>query len=68
MTDLRTYRVDGMTCEGCIRSITNALRKAQPDAYVEVDLDGATIRVAGAGEDAVRGAVERAGFTYLGAA
>ena len=68
MGALRTYGVNGMTCEGCVRALTNALRKANPDAHVQVDLTGATISVAGIdSEEQVRAAVERAGFEFRGA-
>ncbi len=65
---LRTYRVDGMTCEGCVRAVTRALLKANPDAHVQVDLTGGTVAVAGIGsDDTVRAAIELAGFEYKGA-
>jgi Copper chaperone len=68
MGELRTYRVNGMTCEGCVRAVTNALRKANPAADVHVDLTGGTVAVAGIDSDEqVRMAMERAGFEFLGA-
>jgi copper chaperone len=68
MSDLRVYRVDGMTCEGCVCAITNAIRKSDPTAFVQVDLRGGTVSVAGAArEDQIRQAIERAGFEYRGA-
>jgi hypothetical protein len=40
-----------------------------PDIFVEVDVSMGTVRVGGeARENAVREAVERAGFTWVGAA
>lgn len=69
MSDLATYRVDGMTCEGCARAVTAAVRRHMPDAFVEVDVLAGLVRVGPeAGEEAVREAVERAGFTWRGAA
>ena len=69
MSDLRVYRVDGMSCDGCVRAITNAIRKSDPAAFVQVDLWGGTVSVAGAAdEDQIRQAIERAGFEYRGAA
>ncbi len=65
---LRMYRVDGMTCEGCVRAVTRALLKTSPDAHVQVDLTGGTVAVAGIGsDDTVRAAIEQAGFEYKGA-
>jgi copper chaperone len=67
MGGLRTYRVEGMTCEGCVRAVTNALRKTNAEAQVQVDLMGGTVAVTGIGSDEqVRTAVERAGFEYRG--
>ena len=50
MSDLRVYRVDGMSFDGCIRAITDAIRKFDPAAFVQVDLWGGTVSVAGAGQ------------------
>lgn len=69
MGAVKSYRVDGMSCEGCARSVTAAIRKLAPDAAVEVDVSGGVVRVGGqADEDLVHRAVERAGFTWRGAA
>lgn len=63
------YKVDGMTCGGCARSVTNAIVKLAPDARVAVDLDAKTVSVDGAADEAtVRKAVEAAGFDFLGRA
>lgn len=67
MSNVKTYRVEGMTCEGCARAVTAAVRKQVPDAFVEVDVTMGMVRVgANAGENEVRQAVERAGFTWGG--
>lgn len=69
MSELKSYRIDGMSCEGCARSVTAAIRKLAPDAAVEVDVSGGVVRVGGeAGEELVHQAVERAGFTWRGEA
>ncbi len=63
-----TFRVDGMECGGCSRSITAAIRAVEPAADVAVDLPAGTVRVTGAGDDdgpLVR-AIEDAGFTVTG--
>lgn len=61
-----TYTVNGMTCGGCAKSVTNAILDAAPGANVKVDLDAKTITVKGADEGAVQKAVEDAGFEYAG--
>ena len=38
-------KIDGMTCGGCVRSVTNALQAAPGVSKVEVQLDGGLARV-----------------------
>ncbi len=64
----KTYKVGGMTCGGCVRSVENAIRAAAPDAKVNVDLAGGKVTVEGADEQAVAAAVDDAGFDFQGAA
>jgi len=67
MTPEATYRIAGMTCGGCVRSVTRALRTALPQAEIEVDLARATAHVQGEhSEAAVQQAVEQAGFRFDG--
>ncbi|AWK85090.1 heavy-metal-associated domain-containing protein [Azospirillum thermophilum] len=64
-----SYKVDGMTCGGCARSVTNAITKAAPSAAVTVDLANGTVTVdGGVPADTVKRAVEAAGFDFRGAA
>jgi len=37
-TTTTTFAVEGMTCNGCVRSVTNAIRQAKGVAGVEVSL------------------------------
>ena len=69
MDDFRVYRVAGMSCEGCVRSLTGAIRRSKPEAFVQVDLPSGTVTVAGVDDDdeVIRRAVEQAGFDYGGA-
>lgn len=55
-----------MTCGGCVRAVTNAIKAAAPSARVDVDLASGQVTVEGAGADAVRRAVEDAGFGFGG--
>jgi len=62
-----TYKVIGMSCGGCVKSVTNAILDVAPGAKVEVNLDEKTVSVNGADEATVKQAVEDAGFEFLGA-
>lgn len=58
-----TYRVTGMTCGGCVKTLTRALEQALPEAQVDVQLEGGLVRVSGIHTPAaVSQAVEDAGF------
>ena len=39
-------KVEGMTCEHCVRAVTQAIRAEDPAAEVSVDLAGGTVRAA----------------------
>ena len=59
-------KVDGMTCSGCVRSVTNALSKVPGVADVSVSLDDRLARVkfdpARVNPAAIRQAVIDAGY------
>ncbi|MBI3505738.1 MAG: heavy-metal-associated domain-containing protein [Proteobacteria bacterium] len=61
-----SYRVTGMTCGGCVRAVTNAIRASAPAASVAVDLPAGKVTVDGLDEAGVRRAVEDAGFAFAG--
>jgi len=67
-----TYRVAGLTCDHCVRAVTDELT-ALPgvrDVGVELVVGGtSTVRVvsdAPLADSAVRGAVDEAGYTLVG--
>ncbi len=63
------YKVSGMTCGGCVRSVTNAITARDSAAKVEVDLPTGVVTVDGdLSEDTVKDAVEGAGFDFGGRA
>ncbi len=65
----QTYLVNGMTCEGCVRAVTNAIARALPGTTVEVDLASGRVSVAnGAEEGAIVRAVGDAVFEFGGRA
>jgi copper chaperone CopZ len=64
---LTTLRVEGMTCNGCVRHVREALRGVPGVAAVEVDLAAGEARVqrdpATASDAHLVAAVEAAGYT-----
>ncbi len=38
-------QVDGMTCQGCVTSVTKAIQRLDPSATVEVDLEHGRVHV-----------------------
>jgi len=63
-----TYKVSGMTCGGCARSVEQAIKAEAPAASVTIDLGTATVTVDGAQEAQVKKAVDGAGFDFQGVA
>lgn len=63
------FQVDDMTCGHCVSTVTRAVAEVAPGARVDVDLT--THRVAIEAETSrtgtIREAIERAGFTPVGA-
>jgi copper chaperone len=62
MSDI--YAIEGMTCEHCVRSVTEEVSEVAGVASVDVDLASGRMVVHGAGvaPAAVRAAVEEAGY------
>ncbi|WP_371421481.1 heavy-metal-associated domain-containing protein [Tardiphaga sp.] len=57
------FKVQGMTCGGCVRGVTNALKRVDADAVVDVDLAGKTVSVnSTADAQQLKQAIEKAGF------
>jgi copper chaperone len=58
------YAVEGMTCEHCVRSVTEEVAEVPGVAAVEIDLVSGRMVVRGAAVDdaAVRAAVDEAGY------
>jgi copper chaperone len=64
----QSYKVEGMSCGGCVASVTKAIQALAPDCAVEVQLDGGVVTVSGnADPSLVKQAVEGAGFGFAGA-
>jgi copper chaperone len=56
--------ITGMTCNGCVNSVRNALSRVPgvKDAEVKIGTATVTFDPAIAGAEAIRGAITRAGF------
>jgi len=66
---VKTYKVSGMTCGGCVRSVEKAIKAVAPAAQVSIDLATGKVSVDGtADEQLVAKAVDDAGFVFQGLA
>ncbi len=63
-SDQRTYNVTGMSCEHCVAAVKAEVSELPGVSGVDVDLDSGVLVVRGSGVDdeAVRSAVESAGY------
>lgn len=62
-----TYKVRGMTCEGCARSVARAVAAELPTVKTQVNADKGTLTVQGEHDEAALArAVDNAGFTFGG--
>lgn len=63
----QTYTVSGMTCDHCVRSVTEEVGELAGVTSVDVDLASGRLTVDGdVPPEAVRSAVEEAGYTLTG--
>lgn len=65
-----TYTVKGMTCSHCVASVTEEISEIPGVTGVDVDLDSGRVEItsdAPVGDDAVRAAVDEAGYELVGA-
>jgi copper chaperone len=62
-TSPATYTVVGMTCNGCVTKVTNAVTEIEGDDDVDVDVSDGTLEVFGEADDAaIRAAVAKVGY------
>ena len=55
--------VPGMTCNGCARAVTSAVKTADPDAELQIDLDARCVSIISeAGQARMEEAIKEAGF------
>jgi copper ion binding protein len=64
---VRTYTVEGMTCDHCVKAITGEVTRLEGVDAVAVDLSAGTVRVSGDAVDdaAVAAAIDEAGYTVV---
>ena len=63
-TSTATYTVVGMTCNGCVNKVTNAVTDIAGVEDVDVDVSNGTLEVVGQIDDAaIRAAVAQVGYT-----
>ena len=59
------FNVEGMTCQHCVRAVTEAVRTIHPGAEVAVDLETGTVRIPAAApsdQPALVAAIEEEGY------
>lgn len=64
MTTTKTYRVTGMTCEHCVRAVSDEISRVAGVASVRVDLPAGRVTVTGGGftDAQIGAAVDEAGY------
>ncbi|MBM3556094.1 MAG: heavy-metal-associated domain-containing protein [Alphaproteobacteria bacterium] len=64
---MTTYAIEGLHCDGCVKSVTRAVERGIPGTKVVVDLAGGKADIQGSNDEAaIRKAVESAGFKFVG--
>ncbi len=59
-------KVSGMTCGGCVKSVTNAILKVDPNAKIEVSLEKQLISLqTSATTNVISSTIENAGFDVI---
>ena len=66
----KTFTISGMSCGGCVNSLTRVLKTVPGIEPLKVEVGKASVRLDTdkATDDSVRAAVERAGFELVGEA
>ena len=62
----RTYEVPGVSCEHCVSAIEGAVGPLDGVESVRVDLESRTVVVQGGDDDAIRAAIDDAGYDVAG--
>ncbi|MGE3771149.1 MAG: heavy-metal-associated domain-containing protein [Bdellovibrionales bacterium] len=64
---MSTYKVSGMDCQGCVKSLTRGIKGLAPDADVQVELETGRVTTTATAEQ-VAEAAKQSGFTFEGVA
>ena len=66
----KTFIIDGMSCGGCVNSLTRVLSAVPGIEPLKIEVGKASLRLDSdtVGNDTVKSAVERAGFQLVGEA
>jgi copper chaperone len=63
------FEVEGMSCQHCVAAVTRSIHEIDPQAQVRVDLERRKVAVQSTqSTDALKGAIDEAGYTVLGVA
>lgn len=58
-----SFKVEGMTCGGCARSVTNAIKRVDPAASLNIDVPWGKVEVSSSARvEQLKGAIEAAGY------
>ena len=61
----KTFIIDGMSCGGCVNSLTRVLKTVPGIEPLKIEVGKASLRLDGVTDDIVKAAVERAGFEVV---
>jgi copper chaperone len=63
------FDVQGMSCQHCVGAVTRSIKDIDPQAQVRVDLERGRVAVESAQPvDALKEAIDEAGYTVVGVA
>ena len=68
-TGMTEFEVQGMSCQHCVAAVTRSIQEIDPQARVQVDLERGKVAVESTQtNDALKDAIDDAGYTVLGVA
>ncbi|WP_277188866.1 heavy-metal-associated domain-containing protein [Caballeronia sp. BR00000012568055] len=63
------FEVQGMSCQHCVAAVTRSIQEIDPQARVQIDLERGKVAVESTQtNDALKDAIDDAGYTVLGVA